>query len=112
MLTLTTSTVTLQHCELNAALSSVSPACCNEATRYYLCGVYVHAEMRGNGESVLHFVATDGHRLHRSTVKVDAATVANFVPVILPVDFVQSLIKATSKRSYATRLCTLQISRD
>lgn len=48
---------------LRDSLNRVQFAMSNEETRYYLNGVYVHADETG-----LNFVATDGHRLAKSSV--------------------------------------------
>lgn len=49
--------------DLAGLVAPVKFAMSNEATRYYLCGVYLH-----EAEGKLRAVATDGHRLAHSTV--------------------------------------------
>lgn len=55
--------INIQAGVLRDSLNRVSFAISNEETRYYLNGVFVHTE----GDN-LNFVATDGHRLAKSTV--------------------------------------------
>lgn len=63
---------------LAAALEGVALAISTEETRYYLNGVYVHADA-----NLLTFVATDGHRL--SLVRRDCPDGADGMPgVIVP----------------------------
>lgn len=80
--------------ELNDALKRIKHAISKEPTRYYLNGVYVHSD---NGNIV--FVATDGHRLARVTVKSKSAP--NIPGAILPLEFVNAAIAATNKRRNA-----------
>jgi DNA polymerase-3 subunit beta len=56
----TAAEIILEAGKLNDALRRVRHAICNEETRYYLNGVYVHYVARDNA---VRFVATDGHRL-------------------------------------------------
>lgn len=50
--------VKMQAADLKAAFSEIVYAVSKEATRYFICGIYVHTDHEG-----AHFVATDGHRL-------------------------------------------------
>ncbi len=104
MLTTTHTTVAFSQRDLHDALSRVRHAIYKEETRYYLNGVYIHATSVG-----VHFVTTDGHRLARVTVKADG-DYSTMVPVILPTDFVNSAIKAISKRSRGQLSVTMQIA--
>jgi DNA polymerase-3 subunit beta len=97
----TKATLHITQCELHSALSRVKHAICNEQTRYYLNGVYVHVK-----DHAAHFVATDGHRLACVKVEVEAD---NFLPVILPTSFVQAAIKAASKKAHWTFDCPLVV---
>ena len=51
----------------------------SEATRYYLCGVFLHVD----GETVLRAVATDGHRLSHNSVALPDG-IADHFGVIIP----------------------------
>jgi DNA polymerase III subunit beta len=104
VLSTTQTSITFLQRDLHDALSRVRHAICKEETRYYLRGVYMHATTEG-----VHFVATDGHRLARVTAKADG-DYSHLVPVILPTDFVNTAIKATSKRSQCYRSVTLQVA--
>lgn len=63
---------------------AVSLAMSKEATRYYLCGIFVTSH---NGQARL--VATDGHRMHI----IDTQQPYNGASVILPDTFVKQIIK-------------------
>lgn len=76
------------------ALDTVRPAMSVEETRYYLNGVFMHycPEVR-----LLHFVATDGHRLYRQSVSPPkgAAKLKTMAPIIPRgfVDIVHAVLK-------------------
>ena len=72
------------------AVSSVSTAASTEETRYYLCGVYLHAE----GEKWIS-VATDGHRLHKNELGAPGNDLS-LPAVILPAKSVQLVQKLFS----------------
>lgn len=55
--------------DLRQAIDSTKFAMSTEETRYYLNGIYIHPKKDG-AEPVLRFVATDGHRLARSEIKL------------------------------------------
>lgn len=104
MLTPAVTSVALAQGDLHDALLRVRHAISKEETRYYLNGVYVHA-----CDDRLHFVATDGHRLARVSLVVNADLTA-LVPVILPRDFIAAAIKATAKPSRGLLPATLELS--
>lgn len=76
-------------------LSAVSYCMCNEETRVYLCGIFLHPKENG-----LMFVATDGHRLARRllpAVEIDDPMDEKLPAVILPRDVVPMLVKHLPK---------------
>src|SRR5260221_14476561 len=91
MLTPTTTTLTLTQGDLRQALASVKHSICREETRYYLGGVFIHADRNG-----MHFVSTDGHRLASATIKTE--TNLDFTPVIVPAKFVADALKVIKRR--------------
>jgi DNA polymerase-3 subunit beta len=103
--TVTTAELILEAGDLNDALRRVRHAICNEETRYYLNGVYLHYVMR---EQLLRFVATDGHRL--AMVDIPAPHGAhNIRPAILSRAFVTDAIKSTNKARDAFKPVRLAI---
>jgi len=64
--------------ELLAAIKPISFAISKEETRYYLNGVHLHRK-----GDLLVFVATDGHRLARSTVPLPEGA-GDIPPIIIP----------------------------
>lgn len=113
MLQVTTQTTTELEIELAAgslhdALRRVRHAMCQEETRYYLDGVYLHHVAR---VGALRFVATDGHRLARADIGT-AEGAETIRPVILSRSFVVEAIKGTSKRRDAFRHVRLAIGAD
>jgi DNA polymerase III subunit beta len=73
----------LEGTAFQKAIAGVSIAASSEETRYYLCGVYMHANA---GKWVA--VSTDGHRLH----KIELSAPGNghtLPPVIIPTKSVQ-----------------------
>jgi DNA polymerase-3 subunit beta len=73
-----------------------------EETRYYLNGIYIHADIEKD-KARLHFVATDGHRLTHLIQETDAETVESWSKIapgiILPraaVAHLQRLLPADS----------------
>ncbi|WP_421358190.1 DNA polymerase III subunit beta [Agrobacterium rosae] len=77
-------TVSTKH--MMAAIAAVSFAISTEETRYYLNGIYMHPATDG-----MMFVATDGHRLAKRFVFVDAP--ADAPGVIIPRKTVIALAK-------------------
>jgi DNA polymerase III subunit beta len=82
---------TLDGDGLQKALSGVSAAVSTEETRYYLCGVFLHAA----GCKWI-AVTTDGHRLHK--IELDAPSGGHALPsIIVPAKTVQLVQKLFSK---------------
>lgn len=75
------------------SLHAVAHAISSEATRYYLCGVFIHAAADADGrELALRMAATDGHRLAR--LKQDAPDGAAAWPdMIVPAFVVKQLAR-------------------
>lgn len=92
---------TMPTASLNEALARVEGAISTEETRYYLNGVYMHAENNWrNGRNELRFVATDGHRL--SLYCADLPVMKTGMPgVILPAKAVKLLRKIMKGRGVA-----------
>ncbi|MCJ2009189.1 DNA polymerase III subunit beta [Methylobacterium sp. J-092] len=88
-------------------IDRVDFAISSEETRWYLNGVYAHTVDRG-GETVLRFVATDGHRLAR--VDTTHATRLEFSErgVIIPTKAIQLI--ASLARDAGDGKVTLEIS--
>lgn len=75
--------------ELRRMLSFAAPACSSEITRYYLCGVYLHAR-----DDRLLAVATDGDILLRTGTDIaDPAAVITDPGIIVPSQSAQMLGK-------------------
>jgi DNA polymerase-3 subunit beta len=75
-------TFAMKGTDLSGLLSSVDFAVSNEVTRFFLCGVYLHAARSGDGD-VLRAVATDGGWLGRSEIPCPAGA-ATMPSVIIP----------------------------
>lgn len=82
-----TSTFTMPARDLRLPIERVAYAQSTEETRYFLCGVHLHVV-----DKDIAFVATDGHRLGRSTIPVPAGAEA-LPPIILPSETVAELLK-------------------
>lgn len=106
MLTPNTHDVFIPAGEINDALCRVKYAICQEKTRYYLNGVFVHYDAKAGG---IYFVATNGHVLARVLVKTKTDHAA-MPAVILPEEFVAAVIKATSKRKHQHYAMRMQIA--
>jgi DNA polymerase-3 subunit beta len=102
-----TAVIALRADAWNEALSRVKHAVSHEETRYYLNGVHLEYIAKGK---CLRFVATDGHRLaHFELDAADAVSGDYIRSVILPLEFVQQIIRATSKRISHHKTATLKI---
>ncbi len=83
--------VTLPAATLRKALASVAYAISTEATRHYLCGVYLHRH-----KGAVRFTATDAHRMAMVTLTEKAA---DFPGVIIPQDVVSDLLRTIDAKS-------------
>lgn len=81
----------MQASEFADALRRTRIAVSSEETRYYLCGVYMHAF-----EGKIRFVSTDGHQMQVVTTSVDAP--AGMPGFIIPRDFVVVALKECGAR--------------
>lgn len=79
--------------DLLRLISKTSFAMSTEETRYYLCGIYLHA-LEVNGEARLRAVATDGHRLARVDAPAPDGSAA-MPAIILPRKLVGQIDKFT-----------------
>ncbi|KTR06917.1 hypothetical protein NS365_05655 [Aureimonas ureilytica] len=91
-----TSTFSMPARDLRRPIERVAYAQSQEETRYYLCGVHVHV-----ADGDLAFVATDGHRLGRSTIPVPNGA-ETLPPIILPSETVAELLKILDVEAEAT----------
>ena len=78
---------TLPGADLRDAIERVRPAVSTEESRYYLCGIYLHADEGG-----IRAVATNGHVLH--TLRLDADTGRWDKGVIVPREALDLIAKA------------------
>lgn len=79
---------TIGGAELRELFDSVDFAISREATRYYLCGIYLHVTR----DQMLRAVATDGHRLARH--EIDMPYTADGMPgIIIPESTVRLIQK-------------------
>jgi DNA polymerase III subunit beta len=85
---------TLPAATLLAEIERVRHAISSEETRYYLNGIFWHAQ----GASLLRMVAIDGHRLAKSEIDVPAGA-TGMAPVIIPRATVEVLRKILSGRN-------------
>ncbi len=86
---------------LRAGLQFTLPATSNEATRYYLGGVFF--DKQAGRELVL--VATDGHRLHR--IVVNGVALDLEFSFIMPIASVKAIIKAVNSKINFEAVMTL-----
>lgn len=84
----------LEPSALQYALSSVEFAISHEEVRYYLNGVYI-----AQAGKVLHFVATDGHRLAKVATPSPKGTPKNLPGVILPHKAVRLVLRMLAARA-------------
>jgi hypothetical protein len=101
-------TVTLDAITLRTALLAVSAAKAETSARHGLDSVFVRAST-----GTVEMVATDGHRLHRTTIATD--TVSGDVTAVLDGESIDRLCKAlravkVSKRATAFPSVTLKIA--
>jgi DNA polymerase III sliding clamp (beta) subunit (PCNA family) len=96
--------VSLPIGDLFSALCRTKHSMPSDESRYYLNGVYVHPY----NVDKLAFVSTDGHRLTR--ILVDAPGCWGMPAVILPRDFVCSVITATRIKTFHEHIATLTVS--
>ena len=83
---------------LRRALTAVQPSICRQESRYWLCGVYIHAAV-----GQLNFVSTDGDRMSRVTLPAPAGAEALGGMIVSPA-FVSILVQATDGEEGAVRL--------
>lgn len=86
--------------DLKSLLDRAKFAMSSEETRYYLCGIFVHAKP---AEHILRAVATDGHRLARVEVPLPEGA-ANMPGIILPRKTVGELRKLLDEAAGDVRL--------
>lgn len=83
--------------ELLAAIDGTRFAISTEETRYYLNGIFCHCVL-SDGEPMLRFVATDGHRMALQTIPApEGLTPDNMPGIIIPrktVEILRGLCKA------------------
>jgi DNA polymerase III subunit beta len=100
-----TAEISLRAGDLHDAFARTRHAICEEQTRYYLNGVYIHPSPDGKP---LNFVATDGHRL--AHVRVPIEPTSTFPPVLVDTDFVASAMKLLSRKSHQLLSAKLTLS--
>lgn len=90
---------TVNAVALSKAMKGVQFAISTEETRYYLNGIYMHAE-----EGALLLVATDGHRLSKRTIAADLLDnpLASFEGVIIPRATIGLILKLIEKQESVT----------
>lgn len=86
----------LEGAAFSACLASVAHAQCNETTRHYLNGIYVHR--RQPRELVC--VATDGHRLARTIIQTAQDLPEELPGVIVPTSAIGELIGLAAKADF------------
>jgi DNA polymerase-3 subunit beta len=84
--------------DFRRALENVAFTMSTEETRYYLNGVYMHANERDG----LTFVATDGHRLARYVLPQPAADVAGAILPASLIKLLQRRLKARGRPDWLT----------
>jgi DNA polymerase III sliding clamp (beta) subunit (PCNA family) len=80
--------------KLQQALQFCEPAQSKDQTRYYLNGVYFDKQP----DAPLVLVATDGHRLHKIEIELEAEFLPLEFNFIMPKDAVKSIIKAINNK--------------
>lgn len=83
-------TLDLPAAEFSAALARCSWSACTEPTRYYMCGIFFHAEA-----SKLRLVATNGHTLVATPLDIDWPEGAP--DIVIPNKLVRLLTSLTSE---------------
>jgi DNA polymerase-3 subunit beta len=85
---------------LSVALKQTAIAISTEETQYHLNGVYVTPVAEG-ADSLLRFVATDGHRLHKTAMAVPLHGREHTISsVIVPREAVAAVMKLLKKASH------------
>lgn len=79
---------TVAAADLHGIFARVGSAQSTQESRYYLNGIFIHADRAGEGR--IHFAATDGHRLTHEILNM-AAMPDNLPDVILPTRLISQL---------------------
>jgi DNA polymerase-3 subunit beta len=87
--------VTVAAADLNAMLERCAFAICNDQTRTYLLGAYLHAVKGSDGQPRLRVAATNGHRMAYADGPADPS-VEGLPGVIIPTKTVSELRRALS----------------